>query len=60
MYNYTVDFQKIASKIIYEHKELFMEYRASNRKLNAVKDLKYFTGGGLKECNRKIIKHYQL
>lgn len=44
------EFQKIACKVIYEHKSEFENYLLTKSRLHAVKALKDYTGAGLKEC----------
>lgn len=45
-----IAFEKEASKQIYLHRKEFQDYILNNELLNAVKSLKEYTGGGLKEC----------
>lgn len=42
-------FLREVSKVIYEHKSEFDEYRRNNQKLAAVKSIKEYTNGGLRE-----------
>jgi len=44
------EFFKLASKIIYQNKAEFENYIYNEKKLQAVKSLKEYSGGGLKEC----------
>lgn len=44
------DFEKLASKVLYEHKSEFNKYVLNKQKIYAIKSLKEYTGGGLKEC----------
>ena len=53
------EFEKLASKIIYEHKTEFENYLLNNRKLNAVKILKEYTGSGLKEAKDVIDLYFE-
>ena len=48
--NYPNDFLKEVAKVIYEHKPEFEDYKIRSAKLAAVKALKDYTGGMLKEC----------
>ena len=45
-----LSFDKNAAKQIYLHRDEFESYHLNNKKINAVKALKEYTGGGLKEC----------
>lgn len=46
----TMLFFKEAQRVIYNNRLEFEDYRKSSQKLAAVKKLKEYTGGGLKEC----------
>ena len=48
--NYSESFLKEVAKIIYQHKQEFEDYTKNNQKLGAVKALKDYTDGGLREC----------
>lgn len=45
-----LEFQNKAKKLILERRSEFLDYKNNNRKLAAVKALKDYIGGGLKEC----------
>jgi hypothetical protein len=58
MNNYVNDFEIVASKAIYENREEFNTYIKLNRKIDAIKCLKEYTGGGLKESKDAIDKFW--
>lgn len=51
------DFEKQASKIIYYHKNEFDSYVFNKQKIHAIKALKEYTGGGLKDC-KDVMDYY--
>lgn len=48
------NFQDIAKSILLEKRSEFCDYKKNKQKLDAIKALKEYTSGGLKECKAAI------